>query len=120
MIPFICTDFTRVFIILFAFIDHRFFHVPAVCRYLAKKSKDTLVETIDRSNPENKLVDFLHRAHDLYLEVKHQEYLTHRGVSQIFSRENQNAATWITFYLAMVSISIHCFLRSCSVMVMTA
>lgn len=80
----------------------RFFHVPRVCSYLAKTSKDGLVEFVDRMNPESKLVDFLNRAQELYLEVKHQEFLTKQNLARVFSRENQNRATWITFILAMI------------------
>jgi hypothetical protein len=89
-------------------IHRRFFHVPNVCQFLAKSSKDALVENVDRSNPENKLIDFLARSHDLYREVKHQQYLTEVGAkyginfARIFSRQNQNRATWITFMLAIV------------------
>jgi hypothetical protein len=89
-------------------IHRRFFHVPNVCQFLAKSSKDALVENVDRSNPENKLIDFLARSHDLYREVKHQQYLTEvwaeYGINcaRIFSRQNQNRATWITFILAIV------------------
>ena len=83
-------------------IHRRFFHVPTVCDFLAKSSKDALVENVDRSNSENKLIDFLARSHDLYREVKHQQLLTEAGVSGIFSRKNQNFATWITLYLAVL------------------
>lgn len=82
-------------------IHQRFFQIPKLCEFLAKSSKDNLVEFVDRSNAENKLIDFLKRSHDLYLEVKHQEYLTKKNLSRVFSRENQNRATWITFTLAM-------------------
>lgn len=83
-------------------IHRRFFHIPDVCEFLAKTSKDNLVENVDRENAENKLIDFLKRSHDLYREVKHQEYLTELGISGIFSRENQNRATWLTFTFAIV------------------
>ena len=82
-------------------IHRRFFHVPSICDYLAKASKDALVENVDRSNPENKLVDFLNRSHELYREVKHQQFLTEMNLSAIFSRKTQNQATWITFFLAL-------------------
>jgi hypothetical protein len=83
-------------------IHRRFFHVPNICSFLAKSSKDALVENVNRTNSENKLIDFLHRSHDLYREVKHQQLLTEMGLSRVFSRENQNRATWITFYLALL------------------
>ena len=81
-------------------LNRRFFHVPDVCNLLAKSSKDRLVQEIDRSNPENKLIDFLARAQGLYREIKHQEFLTEMGVSLIFSRTNQDRATNFTFVLA--------------------
>eukprot|EP00981_Chlorochromonas_danica_P002880 scaffold572_cov163-Ochromonas_danica.AAC.10 len=80
-------------------IHRRFFHVPNICAFLAKSSKDALVENVDRSNAENKLIDFLERAKTLYREVKHQQLLTEMNLSQIFSRGNQNRATWIAFIL---------------------
>lgn len=80
----------------------RFFHVPAVCQFLAKSSRDNLVENVDRLNAENKLIDFLNRSHEMYREVKHQQLLTELGISHIFSRENQNRATWLTFFLTVV------------------
>ena len=83
-------------------IHRRFFHVPALCDYLAKSSKDYVVETVDRSNAENKLIDFLARSRDMYREVKHQQLLTELHLSSIFSRTNQDRATWITFFLTVV------------------
>ncbi|KAJ1428063.1 hypothetical protein B484DRAFT_450044, partial [Ochromonadaceae sp. CCMP2298] len=83
-------------------IHRRFFHVPEVCKYLATSSRDALVENVDRSNSENKLIDFLDRSHDLYREVKHQQLLTDLGVSRIFSRKNQDNATWTTFLMAIL------------------
>jgi hypothetical protein len=83
-------------------IHRRFFHVPSICRFLAKSSKDRLVEDVDRSNSENKLIDFLARANDMYREVKHQQLLTEMGISGVFSRESQNKATWITFWLTVI------------------
>jgi hypothetical protein len=87
-------------------IHRRFFHVPPVCEFLAKSSKDKLIENVDRSSPENKLIDFLERSHVLYREVKHQEYLTNKGLSQIFNRVVQNRATWINFILSLVNNGI--------------
>jgi hypothetical protein len=81
-------------------IHRRFFHVPNICDYLAKSTKDFFVETADRSNPENKLVDFLNKSHDMYREVKHQQLLTELNLSRIFSRTSQDRATWVTFLLA--------------------
>jgi hypothetical protein len=83
-------------------IHRRFFHVPKVCEFLAKSSKDALVEFVDRSNAENKLIDFLNRSHELYREVKHQQFLTEKNVSFVFSRTTQDRATWFTFILAVV------------------
>jgi len=86
-------------------LNRRFFHVPDVCLLLAKSSKDKLVQDVDRSNPENKLLDFLDRAQNLYREIKHQEYLTELGIAKVFSPAVHSIVTWIAFYLA-VTINI--------------
>jgi hypothetical protein len=78
-------------------LQRRFFHVPKICADLAKASKDNLVEEVDRSNLETKLQDFIARAHELYREVTHQQVLKRWRISGIFSRANQNRATWISF-----------------------
>jgi hypothetical protein len=83
-------------------IHRRFFHVPKVCEFLAKSSKDALVEFVDRTNAENKLTDFLNRSHDLYREVKHQQFLTEKNVSFVFSGTTQDRASWFTFSLALI------------------
>ena len=82
-------------------LQRRFFHVPDICADLAKSSKDSLVENIDRSNLESKLQDFVYRAQDLYREVQHQQVLKRWKISGIFSRSNQNTATWIAFFVAL-------------------
>ena len=83
-------------------LQRRFFHVPDIMKDLAKPSKDNVVECIDRSNPENKLQDLIARTHDLFKEIKHQQVLKEWNISGIFSRSNQNTATWIQFYLALL------------------
>ena len=83
-------------------IHRRFFHVPNICSYLAKSSKDKLIETVDRTNSENKLIDFLFRSHKLYMEVKHQQLLTEMNLSGIFSRKNLDYASWATFVIAIL------------------
>ena len=87
-------------------LNRRFFPKPDICDLLAKSSKDRLVTEIDRSNPENKLIDFLKRSRDLYREVKHQEELTRLGIAWVFSRTMQDRATWITFVLAFTINSL--------------
>jgi hypothetical protein len=82
-------------------IHRRFFHIPKICDFLSKVSKDNLVSEVDRSNSENKLIDFLTRSHELYLEVKHQQLLTELGISGIFSRRVQDRTSWLSFSLAL-------------------
>ncbi len=65
-----------------------------------------LVEFVDRSSAENKLIDFLERSYELYSEVKHLQPLTEMGLARIFSRQNQNRATWVTFCLTIIINSI--------------
>lgn len=83
-------------------LNRRFFTIPDICSDLAKSSKDNLVATIDRKNIEVKLIDFIARAHDLYLEVKHQERLNALNLNLLFSRQNLDYASWGTFFLAAV------------------
>jgi hypothetical protein len=91
-------------------LQRRFFHVPTVCGHLAKSSKDGLVQEVDRTNLESKLSDFVYRAFDLYREIKHQEYLCDIGVDKIFSRSNQDGATWVAFTLAcLINVLFLCF-----------
>jgi hypothetical protein len=59
-----------------------------------------LVENVDRSNQENKLLDFLLRSRELYREIKHQQVLKVYRVNGIFSRANQDRATWFSLFLA--------------------
>ena len=96
-------------------LQRRFFHVPSICFDLAKASKDVLVENVDRSNLENKLQDFVARAHELYREINHQQQLKDWKVSGIFSRANQNTATWISFFLALIiNVLLLCFYTASS------
>jgi hypothetical protein len=88
-------------------LQRRFFHVPKICADVAKASKDALVEFVDRSNQENKLLDFVHRSYELHREVKHQQVLKDYKVSGIFSRTIQDKATWLSFVLAVI---INCVL----------
>jgi hypothetical protein len=83
-------------------LQRRFFHIPKICNDLAKASKDALVEHVDRSNQENKLLDFLYRSRELYREIKHQQLLKEYKVSGLFSRSNQDKATWLSLFLAMI------------------
>ena len=80
-------------------LTRRFFHVPEICALLAKSSKDNLVLTIDRENSESQLIDFMVKARRLYLEAKNQSWLTGLGIAAVFSRENKDLATWVTFYI---------------------
>jgi hypothetical protein len=83
-------------------IQRRFFHVPVICRDLAKASKDALVTDVDRVTQEGKLLDFMLRSIELYREIKHQQVLKEWKIAAVFSRANQNRATWIAFFLALL------------------
>jgi hypothetical protein len=85
-------------------LQRRFFHVPDLCGNLAKASMDKLVEDVDRSNQENKLLDFLYRSQELYREITHQEWLNNHPLklSLIFSNQTLNNATWLTFGLTLM------------------
>ena len=96
------TDVASVEILWNGELQRRFFHVPKICNDLAKASKDALVEHVDRSNQENKLLDFIYRSRELYREIKHQQLLKEYKVSGLFSRSNQDKATWLSLLLAIV------------------
>ena len=92
-------------------LQRRFFNIPDICRDLSKGSKDELIFNVDRSSNENKLIDFVNRAQNLYFEVKHQEFLKATKVPLgfvdmpldiLFTPYTQNLVTWITFILAYV------------------
>jgi hypothetical protein len=90
-------------------LQRRFFHLPAICTDLAKASKDALVEDVDRKNQESKLLDFLARSRELYREIKHQQVLKEYKLSGVFSRSNQDRATWISLFLAVIINAILVF-----------
>lgn len=83
-------------------LQRRFFLIPSICSDLAPSSKADLVEEVDRSNLENKLLDFLRRCRSLYREIKYQQKMKEWGISAIFSAKNQDRATWIAFGLSCV------------------
>ena len=75
-----------------------------------------LVTEIDRTTDELRLQDFLVRAHDIYREITHQELLKNIelgkvNLSTVFSRRNQEYATWLAFYTACVINGINGALR---------
>lgn len=100
------TDVVSVEVIWNGKLQRRFFPVPAICRHISEATKSNLVENVDRMNQEAKLQDFCMRARDIYREIQHQDWLASINVtesvniSQIFSRQNQETATWIAFSTA--------------------
>eukprot|EP00854_Cymbomonas_tetramitiformis_P022814 gene22814-27564_t len=87
-------------------LQRRLFHVPAICVDLSEVSKSQLVEEVDRSSCEEKLTDFMARSWELYVEIQHQQQLRALGVDRVFSRQNQNNATWLGFFLACLISSL--------------
>ena len=81
-------------------LQRRFFRIPDICQDLAVSSKANLVEEVDRSNLENKLLNLLERSHDLYREIKYQQVLKEMKISTVFSLTNQNRATWFAFFIS--------------------
>ena len=100
----------------------RFFSVPPICKHIADATKDNLVENVARETQDSKIQDFLLRAQDILLEVKHQEnlsdihlgpwiingyeipgtkYLSKFNLAQVFSRRNQENITWCGFFCAL-------------------
>ena len=91
-------------------LQRRFFHIPDICADLAKTSMDKLVEEIDRSSAENKLIDFIARSHNLYREVKHQQVLREKKMSFFANPKLQNevptlSLTYLLTYLLTHSLT---------------
>jgi len=82
-------------------LQRRFFAKDDMCKFLSDPSKDSLVQFVDRESPETKLQDFVNRCRALHVEMKHQKFLESVNLSLIFSRTNQNRATWIAFLIAL-------------------
>lgn len=83
-------------------LQRRFFNIPDICKEFTDTSKANFVEYVDRSTQENKLLDMYERTSVIYTEVLHAKFLNEKHISGIFSRKNQNRATWVTFVLACV------------------
>jgi hypothetical protein len=97
-------------------LQRRFFLIPSICADLAPSSKAQLVEDVDRSNLENKLLDFLRRCRGLYREIKYQQKLKEWKISNIFSLRNQDRATWFAFELSCIInlLLLVCYTRNAS------
>lgn len=106
-------DVTSVEVVWHGILQRRFFHVPEICSNLSEASKANLVTHVNRISQETKLMDFVERCYDINREIHHQEWLreqkppewfTHYVVdvnlAWIFSRQNQELATWIAFFTA--------------------
>lgn len=83
-------------------LQRRFFNIPKICMDVSRRSRNDLVENIDRSSQEKKLLEFYRRSSVIYTEIKHQQVLKEWNISGVFSPKNQNRATWITFWLACI------------------
>jgi len=79
-------------------LQRRFFFVPDICHKLAKSTKDNFVMYVNRTSAEDKLYGLLAASKDMYREMLHQQLLTDLKIDKIFSRTNEERATWIAFY----------------------
>lgn len=80
-------------------LQRRFFNIPSICEDFTDKSKSKFVEFVDRSTQENKLLDMYERTSVIYHEILHQQWLRKLKVNTVFSIQNQNRITWVTFVL---------------------
>merc|ERR1711871_284717 len=78
----------------------RFFAVPPMAKVVPSPVRDSVIDTVDISNMESKLLDFIAKTKDVYVELAHGEWLQEAGLAKIFSRTVQNGATWVAFWLA--------------------
>ncbi len=82
-------------------LQRRFFHIPDICKALAKSTKDNFILHVKRISPEDKLYGLLQSTKDMYREVVHQQLLKEYKVDAIFSRTNQDRMTWANFYIVL-------------------
>jgi len=107
-------------------LQRRFFHVPEIAANLAEATKKHLVENNNRASQEEKLGDFVSRIYGVQRELKHQEMLRDLNyislkcppwsedgrvlfhvqlpfsLAALFSRQNQERATWISFFCCLL------------------
>lgn len=83
-------------------LQRRFFHVPDICKLLAKSTKDSFVANVNRVSAEDKLYGLLEASKEMYREILHQQVLTDYKIDKVFSRTNQDRATWLTFYIVLI------------------
>ena len=83
-------------------LQRRFFHVPDICMLLAKSTKDNFIANVCRDSPEDKLYGLLESTKEMYREILHQQLLTDYKIDKVFSRTNQDRATWLTFYIVLI------------------
>jgi inositol 1,4,5-triphosphate receptor type 3 len=93
-------------------LQRRFFAKDDMCKFLSDPSKDSLVQFVNRDSPETKLQDFVNRCRALHIEMKHQKFLESMNLSVVFSRTNQNRATWLAFTIALcLNVILLCSLK---------
>jgi hypothetical protein len=88
-------------------LQKRFFPNPEMCKHLSKATRKNLVYTVNRDNQDSKLTDFIEKTREVFAELQHQEYLKSLGLAKVFSRTNQNTATWVAFGINLIINSIY-------------
>ena len=83
-------------------LQRRFFRIPLCCRYLAKSTKDSFIDNVDRSSAENKLLALLSESKEMYREIQHQKRINSWGMNSLFSKTMQDRLTWFSFYIVCI------------------
>merc|ERR1711871_499703 len=78
----------------------RFFAVPPMAKNVPGPVRDMVLENVDISNMESKLLNLISMTKDVYIELNHNHWLAEQGMSKVFSRTVQNSVTWVAFWLA--------------------
>eukprot|EP00936_MAST-01D_sp_MAST-1D-sp1_P002276 g2276.t1 len=78
----------------------RFFAVPPMAKNVPGPVRDMVLENVDISNMESKLLNLISMTKDVYIELNHNHWLAEQGMSKVFSRTVQNGVTWVAFWLA--------------------
>jgi hypothetical protein len=88
------------------------FKAPDLCKHLVKPTRDALVANVDRDNFDSQMNDFIDHCNAIHCELQHQEFMESIGLSSLFSRGNQDSATWLTFYInLLINVLYLCFME---------
>ena len=87
-------------------LDEVYFPVPNLFQWLSQKSKDDLLQDVDRSTPQKRIEDFVQRSEGLIQEMRHNEKVSTIPPFYFLAR-NSDRLSWTTFY---ISVFMNCLI----------